>query len=564
MTGAQYLVQFLISRGVSTVFGYPGAPLLEVYDEIRAAGETAAAALKDPLKAPLRHILMRHEQGAAHAACGYAKACGRPGVCLATSGPGAINLVTGIADAMLDSVPMLCLTGQVDTAEIGRDAFQEADIMGITIPVTKHNYLVRDPRVLRQTLSEAWELCSTGRPGPVLVDIAHDVLAGELPEDDPGIRPAESAARRPERGIDISLKTQLGKIVSELRHAYRPLILAGGGVVSGGASASLSAFAERYSIPVALTLPGMGLVLSSGVNVLGLAGRYGTDAANAAMDQCDIVIAAGCRFSDRTVSDFDRFGRSHFIIHCDIDNAEISKNVPADLPVLSDAGEFFSTLLDAGIDIDSAAVKSWSAQLEGIKAESKAPPKKPEGSLSCDEVLCAVDEVCHSMGGCLYIADVGSHQMTAARRLEPLFERGFITSCGLGAMGFALPGAVGASYAVRDAGREDICRRIVCVCGDGGFQMTMQELATLKNAPVPVKLLIMDNRSLGMIAEYQRSGFGGRLFASELDNPDFAGIGRAYGIESVSCGISDRSDLKRIISGIIKADGHLLAHFSVE
>ncbi len=553
MTGAQYLISFLVSRGVRTVFGYPGAPLLEVYDAIRENNGSDS-------ERRLRHILVRHEQGAAHAACGYAKACGFPGVCIATSGPGAINLATGIADAMLDSVPLLCVTGQVDTAEIGRDAFQEADIMGITIPVTKHNYLVKDISILKKVLGEAWTLCSSGRPGPVLVDIARDVLEGELPDEEN----ADPVISRRRRETDIGLGSQLGKIRSELKHAYRPLILAGGGVVSGGASDSLSAFAARYSIPVALTLPGMGLVLSPDVNVLGLAGRYGTRAANAAMDQCDIVIAVGCRFSDRTVSDFDRFGRSHFIIHCDIDYAEISKNVPADLPVLADAGNFLSAMLKLDIDMDSDSVSSWSRQLERIKNSSKSPPNEPEGALSCDEVLCAVDDVCQSTGGCLYIADVGSHQMTAAKRLEPLFERGFITSCGLGVMGFALPASVGASYAVTDFAKDGVCRQIVCVCGDGGFQMTMQELATLKDAPLPVKILIMDNRSLGMIAEMQRTRFGDRVFGSKLENPDFAAIGAAYGIDSRGFGINDRPRLREAIAGILSAGHHVLAHFNIE
>jgi acetolactate synthase-1/2/3 large subunit len=553
--GSEFIVDFLLRQGVRTVFGYPGAPLLELYEAIRKNNESGDE--------KLNHILVRHEQGAAFAACGYARATGFPGVCIATSGPGAINLATGIADADLDSVPMLIITGQVGVAEIGRDAFQEADIMGMTIPITKHNYLVKKPELLAPTLEEAWRVLSTGRKGPVLVDISLDVLSAEITDRRETLgRHGDILPRIRENGIPLSV--QLPKIAAQLSHAYRPLILAGGGVVSGEASAELSRFAAKYSIPVVVTLPGMGLILDRRVNMLGLTGRFGTPAANAAMDQCDIVIACGTRFSDRTVADFDRFARSHFIIHCDIDYAEISKNVKADLPVVSDAREFFASLCECEINYDPAARESWNEQLRAIKQRTKAPAEEPESRLSCAEVLRALDVVGCERRDCVYIADVGSHQMTAAQRLMPIFERGFITSGGLGAMGFGLPAACGASVALSEWEMPGDPKQIVLICGDGGFQMTAQELSTLACAPMPIKIFIIDNRSLGMISEYQKSRFGGNVFESELKNPDFVGIGRAYGIESKSIDVSCRASLADEIRDILSFPNHMLIRFDID
>ncbi|MFA6947430.1 MAG: thiamine pyrophosphate-binding protein [Eubacteriales bacterium] len=558
VSGAEYIIDFLREKGVRTVFGYPGSPVLDIYEQFYRC--------RDDIAAP-RHILMRHEQGACHAACGYARATGRPGVCIATSGPGATNLVTAIADAYLDSVPLLVITGQVGVMSIGRDAFQEADIMGITIPVTKHNYLVKRADALRSTLEEAWRIASSGRPGPVLVDISRDVFAAQLDDS----VPCGSALPRV-RENPLTLGSCIDDIRSALERCYRPVILAGGGTVSAGAGGLLSRFAEKYDIPVATTLMGMGIKLNSGARMLGLTGMYGTPAANAAMEQADLVLAAGCRFSDRTVSDFERFSHTKMLIHADIDSAEISKNVTADIAAVCSAHELFSCLLDGEMKLRREDISLWNAQLDGIFRREKTPPPTPSDRLSCREILRQVDICEHELRDAIYVTDVGNHQMTAARELEPIFERGFITSGGLGVMGFGLPAAIGASLSLSAADAAGIdtiseysplrARQIVLICGDGGFQMTMQELAPLARlrSALPVKVFLMDNNALGMIRTMQRARYEGHLMASELENPDFGAIAGAYGIKSVRLDINSRPTLAADIRAVLESRENIIVH----
>ncbi|MDD6798820.1 MAG: biosynthetic-type acetolactate synthase large subunit [Firmicutes bacterium] len=539
MTGAEYIAGFLVKKEVETLFGYPGASVLELYDAIASTS--------------IRHILMRHEQGASHAAAGYAKASGKTGVCIATSGPGAANLVTGIADAYLDSAPMLIITGQVDTSCIGRDAFQEADILGITMPVTKHSYLIRSPEALKNSLEEAWHIAVSGRPGPVLIDIAHDIFTSELDS-----APPKKPVLPRDRKNEFTLGSRIDEIVEAVSHSHRPIILAGGGVVLGKASHSLSRFAAESGIPIVTTLPGTGITIPHeyrpDVNILGMAGIYGTTAANEAMDQCDLVLAAGCRMSDRTLRDFNRFGRGRRIIHCDIDQAEINKNVIADIPVVCGAGDFFDALSAHNARPSADTLVSWNEYLRSQKV--KPTLTQPNNILSCREILRAVDSVQSLRKDAVYVTDVGNHQMRAAQEIEPQFERGFITSAGLGVMGFGLPAAIGASFGVPSG-----CRQIIVLCGDGGFQMTMEELAVLHVSKLPIKIFLFDNSSLGMIRKMQDAKFGGRRTDSMLSsNPDFIMIAKAYGISSVSLDVSCRNNLSQIISEISDANENILVH----
>lgn len=528
MTGAELIVNFFAVKGVDTVFGYPGAAVLELFDALWFGAYG------------IKPVLMRHEQGIVHAATGYAKASGKPGVCIATSGPGATNLITGLADAYLDSVPLIAVTGQVDTGLIGRDAFQEADVMGIAMPVTKHSSLVKDKNSLIAALYEAWHIAERGRPGPVVVDVAHDVLSAEFGDTE---LPCDMETALPRvRDAEYRLSDQLPAVIKLLENSYRPVILAGGGAVT--ASRALSRFAARCGIPVITTLPGMGIKLPRGMT-LGMAGMYGGKAANAALAQCDLLIAVGTRFSDRTISDYALCESGRHIVHCDIDSAEISKNVAADVGIVCSAGLFLDALADADINYKSDEFNLWGASLSHRR-------EKPEliqngNALSCREVLRALDKLESERCDALYVADVGNSQMVAARELEPRFERGFITSCGLGTMGFALPGAVGASFAPPNA-----VKQICVICGDGGFQMTEQELSSVFACPLPLKIFIFDNGALGMIKLLQRRRLAGRFAASELSrNPDFAALARAYGLEARTLTVADRAELVKRLTEIL-------------
>ncbi len=524
MTGSEYIIHFLKSSGVKTVFAYPGANVLALYDDIA--------------KSDIRAVLTRHEQGAAHAAAGYAKASGQMGVCIATSGPGATNLVTGIADAYLDSAPMLVITGQVDSGVVGRDAFQEADIMGMTIPITKHNYLVKTTKELTAALGEAYIIANTGRKGPVLVDITHNVLISELDTEEY----ENSQVRIPRvRENNDTVSARYRELEIALEHSYRPLILVGGGVISSGASGLVGKLARISEIPIATTLMGRGV--SAECQNLGMAGIFGTAAANEALNQCDLLIAVGMRFSDRTIVDFGLCSRSRTIIHCDIDSAEISKNVTADIGIVSDAAEFLEAMCEIASKFAASkrsVYRRWREQID-IARESAHIRPSVYGALTSTDVINAIRRYSDKSGGIIYVTDVGDSQMAAARGLVPMLERGFITSGGLGVMGFALPASVGSAYAAEDFNLG--ASKIIAVCGDGGFQMTMQELAGMKKSPLPIKLFIFDNFALGMVARI--SGGNSVTAISEQysldDNPDFRMIASAYGIKTYTVCDSDIS-----------------------
>ena len=490
MNGAQATLETLQRHGVRIMFGHPGGTVIPIYD-----------ALYD---SSIQHILVRHEQGGIHAAEGFARATGNLGVCLATSGPGATNLVTGLADAMLDSVPVLAITGNVSTSLIGTDAFQEADITGITIPVTKHNFLVKDVNALPGIIARAIHIATSGRPGPVLVDIPKDVQlaacaagpADPLPRD-PAIEPSED---------DLNL------VADAIVASSRPLLMVGGG--AQGSAAAVRAFAQHLNLPVTTTLMGLGAFPAGDRHWLGMPGMHGTVAANRAITHCDLIIAVGCRFDDRVTGKVSRFAAKARVIHIDVDAAEHSKLVTAHIPVRGEAGLTLNRL--AARLSGGGERHDWWVQLDGWKRERRHPQGWSAASAvrQISSLLRPEDIV---------VTDVGQHQMLAAQEHPVELPRTFITSGGLGTMGYGLPAAIGAQLARPEA-------RVVAIVGDGGFQMTLQEMATARKYDIPVKIAIINNGYLGMVRQWQEL-FNARRFSEvylEDANPDFVALAQAY------------------------------------
>jgi len=500
MTGGEILVKCLEEQGVDIVFGYPGGAILPVYD-----------ALYD---ADIRHILTRHEQGAAHAADGYARASGRPGVCLATSGPGATNLVTGIATAAMDSVPLVAFTGQVPTSLIGRDAFQEANITGITMPITKHNFLVKDVRQLARTVKEAFHIATTGRPGPVLVDLPRDVTASKIPYEDPG--PIRLRGYRPPReGNPVQVKRAVALMVQ----AERPVIYAGGGVISSGASEELRLLAEKLLAPVTTTLMGLGAFPGDHPLSLGMLGMHGTKYANYAVSACDLLIAIGARFDDRVTGKVESFAPEAKIIHIDIDAAEIGKNVRVDVPIVGDVKLVLRQILEI---LDARPNPAWQEKVARLKKEY--PLTYKENGLKPQAVVRGIYEV--TGGKARITTEVGQNQMWAAQFYTFTRPRTFISSGGLGTMGFGFPAAIGVQVACPDEIVFDIA-------GDGSIQMNIQELATAVNYELPVNVAILNNGYLGMVRQWQELFYNRRYAYTELLNPDFVKLAEAYGAEGI-------------------------------
>ena len=520
VTGAQSLVLSLEAVGVDTVFGIPGGAILPAYDP-----------LLDSTK--VRHILVRHEQGAGHAAEGYASATGRVGVCMATSGPGATNLVTAIADAYMDSVPMVAITGQVSSSAIGTDAFQEADIRGITMPITKHNYLVTDAAEIPRVVAEAFHIASTGRPGPVLVDISKDALQARTvfswpPKFDlPGYRPV---ARPHNKQI-----SEAARLVAE---AKRPVLYVGGGVVRGHASEELRAFVELTQIPVVTTLMARGAVPDSHPLHLGMPGMHGSVAAVTALQKSDLLITLGARFDDRVTGLLSTFAPEAKVIHADIDPAEISKNRVADVPIVGDVREVL-TELTAAVTADHQAGKegdyaAWREQTAGWKATFPLGYTTPEG-----EETVAPQQVIERIGAiagpeATYVAGVGQHQMWAAQFVQYERPNAWLNSGGLGTMGYAVPAAMGAKVAEPE-------RTVWAIDGDGCFQMTNQELATCVINNIPIKVAVINNSSLGMVRQWQSLFYNERYSNTDLHTsvgrrvPDFVKLAEAYGCVGLRC-----------------------------
>ncbi len=516
LTGAESLIRSLEHAGVDTIFGIPGGAILPAYDPLMDS-------------AAIRHILVRHEQGAGHAAQGYAAATGRVGVCMATSGPGATNLVTPLADAHMDSVPMVAVTGQVGAAAIGTDAFQEADIRGITMPITKHNFLVTDPADIPRTVAEAFHIASTGRPGPVLVDVAKSALQAQTSFawptqlSLPGYRPVTKPHAK-----------QIREATRLALEARKPVLYVGGGTIRAAASRELRILAELTGMPVVTTLMARGAFPDSHPQHLGMPGMHGTVAAVAALQKSDLIISLGARFDDRVTGHLESFAPHAKVIHADIDPAEIGKNRAADVPIVGDCREVISDLvvaLQAAADEGRTGdYEGWVRFLAGIKQQYPVGYDQPDdGSLSPQYVIERLGAIAGPEA--VYCAGVGQHQMWAAHFVGYENPNTWINSGGLGTMGFAVPSAMGAKV-----GRPDAT--VWAIDGDGCFQMTNQELATCAINDIPIKVAVINNESLGMVRQWQSLFYNGRYSNTDLHSkrvPDFVKLADAYGCEGLAC-----------------------------
>jgi len=534
-TGAQIIWECLVREGISTVFGYPGGAILPAYDAM--------------LDYPIRHVLVRHEQGATHMADGYARAGGGVGVAIATSGPGATNLVTGIATAQMDSSPMVCITGQVPSRLIGYDAFQETDITGITLPITKHNYLVTRVEDIMPAIREALYIAQAGRPGPVLVDITKDAQQASLDWEWDG-RPIQL---RKERSRHASTAASLERAADLIRTARKPLILAGQGVLQSGAYAELRKFAELTDTPVALTLLGIGALPASHALNLGMMGMHGEAWVNHAIQEADLLLAFGMRFDDRVTGNTRTYAPQAKKIHIDIDPSELNKNVPVDVGIIGDLRETLRDLLEV---VERADHAPWIAYIGAMKGDTAVRDiqKMPDsGHLYAAHVIHDIWRA--TDGNALVVTDVGQHQMWEAQYYHHETPRSLITSGGLGTMGFGLPAAIGAKLAKPDA-------EVWAIVGDGGFQMTQAELTTAAQEGVKVNVAIINNGYLGMVRQWQEFFYERRYAATPLRSPDFVKIAEAHGLAGFR--VESREQVLDTVSRARENDGTVLIDFRVE
>ncbi len=532
MTGAQILCESLVREGVEVIFGYPGGAVLALYDTL-------------PRYPQLRHILVRHEQCAGHAADGYARATGRVGVCLATSGPGATNLVTGIANAYLDSAPMVAITGQVARPFIGKDAFQEVDISGITLPITKHNYLVLDVNDMARVVKEAFYIARSGRPGPVHIDIPRDVFVDETEFDYP--------EKVNLRGYKLTLHghpAQVKKATRLINEARCPVIIAGRGVIISGAYAELKELAEKGQIPVVTTLLGIGSFPRSHVLSLGMLGMHGMAYANMAVTEADLIIAIGMRFDDRATGKVSAFAPRARVIHIDIDPAEIGKNVRVDVPIVGDVKNVLEAL---NKEVVAQTRAEWIRQIEEWRREHPSTVIRETDKLLPQYVVRQIYEV--TGGDAIIVTGVGQNQMWAAQYFLYDKPNSLISSGGLGTMGFELPAAIGAKVGCPD-------ETVWAIAGDGGFQMTIQELATITQENLAVKVAIINNGFLGMVRQWQELFYGRRYVATPLSGPDFVKVAEAYGIAAVR--VTDKRQVTSAIQRAMEHDGPFIIDFQVE
>ena len=537
--GARILLECLSRLGIKEIFGYPGGAVIPIYDELYS--------FKD-----IKHYFSRHEQGAVHEADGYARSTGNVGVCLATSGPGATNLVTGIMTAHMDSIPLLAITGQVTSTLLGKDAFQESDIVGITVPITKNNYLVQNIRELPGILKEAYYIASTGRPGPVLVDIPRDIQLEEIPYDEFNKIYEQEFVLEGYNPVYEGHKGQIKTAIKLIKDSKKPLIIAGAGVLKGHAYDELKEFVDKTNIPVAMTLLGLGSFPANHELALGMIGMHGTTYANYAANEADLVIAAGMRFDDRVTGNPQKFLPNAKIIHIDIDPAEIGKNKLIDVPIV---GDLKNVLAELNQKVPKLSHTKWLDEVAKLKKKYSLTFRKTEEDvLIPQEILFEINKL--TKGEVIVATDVGQHQMWAAQFIKFNNPYSILTSGGAGTMGFGLPAAIGAQVANPD-------KKVLAIVGDGGFQMTFQELMMLKEYNLPVKIFIINNSYLGMVRQWQEL-FNNRRYSSvDLShNPDFIKIGEAYGIKSIQ--LKTKKDLKKHLKKILESDEAVLVECIVE
>ena len=538
MTGAEAVIKSLMAEGVDTIFGYPGGAIMPVYD-----------ALYD-YQDHVNHVLVRHEQGASHAAQGYARVSGKVGVCFATSGPGATNLITGLADAMIDSNPMVCITGQVASHLLGTDAFQETDVVGVSMPVTKWNYQVTTAEEIPEAIAKAFYIARSGRPGPVLLDITKDAQFGKLDFEYKPCNNIRSYVPKPLLDLE-----QVRKAAELINSAKKPLLLVGQGVILSQAEEILTRLVEKANIPFAWTLLGLSAMPTEHPLNTGMLGMHGNYGPNVKTNECDVLIAVGMRFDDRVTGDVNRYAKQAKVIHIEIDPAEINKNIHADIPVLGDAKEALEALLPL---VDNNDHQEWlsefdacnDVEVEKIIKDDLFPEKD---GLTMGEVIRTITE--QTKGEAILVTDVGQHQMAASRYFKFKKSRSNVTSGGLGTMGFALPAALGAKIGAPE-------REVVAVIGDGGFQMTLQELATIFQTGAAVKVVILNNNFLGMVRQWQQLFFDRRYSFTQMSNPDFVKLTEAFGIPATK--VDSRDDLSGSVEDLFKTEGPALLEVVVE
>ena len=538
ISGSEAVIKCLLAEGVDTLYGYPGGAIMPVYDELYKYQDQ------------LHHVLTRHEQGATHSAQGYARISGKVGVAIATSGPGATNLITGIADAQIDSTPMVCITGQVPSHLLGSDAFQETDIVGISTPVTKWNYQITQAEEIPEVFAKAFYIAKSGRPGPVLIDITKDAQFGELEfkyKKCTGIR-----SYTPVPKVDSNKVAEAAKYIN---NAKKPLIVWGQGVILGEAEEALKQVIEKAGIPAAWTILGASAIPTSHPLNVGMVGMHGNYAPNKLTNECDLLIAIGMRFDDRVTGNLESYAKQAKIIHFEIDPAEVDKNVKSDVAVLGDAKESLKQLIPL---LDNKSHSDWHQQFKNLyeieyKKVIKNDLHPTKERLTMGEVLKEIN--IQSKGKAAIVSDVGQHQMLACRYANFNLTRSNITSGGLGTMGFALPAAIGAKMAAPE-------REVIAVIGDGGYQMTIQELGTIFQTQVPVKVVVLNNDFLGMVRQWQQLFFDRRYASTELVNPDFVTIAKGYHIEAKR--VTKRPELKDAIKEMIASKDAYFLEVCVE
>jgi acetolactate synthase I/II/III large subunit len=538
ISGAEAIIRCLLAEGVDLIYGYPGGAIMPVYDELYKFQDQ------------LHHVLTRHEQGATHAAQGYARTSGKVGVAIATSGPGATNLITGIADAQIDSTPLVCITGQVASHLLGSDAFQETDIIGISTPVTKWNYQITNAEEIPEIMAKAFYIARSGRPGPVLIDITKDAQFASLDysyKKCTGVR-----SYKPVPTLDHD---QVKAAAEAINGAKKPLIVWGQGVILGQAEAAFKVFVEKTQIPAAWTILGLSALETAHPLNKGMLGMHGNYAPNMLTQECDVLIAIGMRFDDRVTGRLDAYARQAKVVHLEIDPAEINKNVHADYPVLADCKASLEALTPL---VQPKKLDEWMARFDELyKQEYEAVIEKDlrpqKEGLSMGEVIVAINKA--SQSDAVIVTDVGQHQMVACRYAEFVRSKSNVTSGGLGTMGFALPAAIGAKMGAPD-------RHVVAVIGDGGYQMTIQELGTIFQTKVGVKIVVLNNDFLGMVRQWQQLFFEKRYASTEMTNPDFVAIAKGYYIPAKK--VTAREELESAVAEMFATDGPYFLEVAVE